>query len=52
METAIQARGVPRTIAEQHPVSGTGTQPSHWSHITTIPSQNRRLLRDSTKEAY
>ena len=39
MEAVIQARGVPWTIAEPRPVSGTGTQPLHWSHVTTIPHQ-------------
>ena len=44
METVIQSRGVPQTIAEPRFVSGTGTQPSRWSSITTIPRQVRRLF--------
>ena len=39
METASQARGVPRAIAQLHMVSGLGVQPSHQSHITAIPRQ-------------
>ena len=44
METTIQARGVPRAIAQPHPVSGPGAQPSHRSRITAIPCQVQRLL--------
>ena len=51
METALQARCVPRTVPKPHSVSGLGTQLSHWPRLTAIPRQIRRLLRDRTKEA-
>ena len=51
MKTVLQARCVPWTIPDPSQVSGPGTQPSHWPHITAIPCQVRRLLRDCTKEA-
>ena len=36
METTIQARGVPRAVAQPRLVSGPGAQPSHRSRITAI----------------